>query len=247
MGLGRLLRVPATFDEAWAAASQAEGWLTEPQGRLLFSEAGRVGDGEAVVEVGSHHGKSTILLALGLREGATMTAIDPFDDPRWGGGPEALQSFRRNLDRAGVADRVALYRGLSADAARSWTGPQVGLAWLDGAHDLKSVLDDIDGWCPRIATGGRLLVHDAFSAIGTTRAVLRRLWWSRSFRYVGCERTLLVFSKEERSAVGALTDAMRMSRRLVFFARVVAIKLARRKNLRRVESFLMRVPNEPLI
>jgi predicted O-methyltransferase YrrM len=239
--------VPATFDEAWTLASQAEGWLTEAQGRLLFGAAGQVSDGEAVVEIGSHHGKSTILLALGLRPGATMTAVDPFDDPRWGGGPEAFEAFRRNLERAGVSDRVTLYRGLSADAARSWTGPEVGLAWLDGAHDLRSVLEDIDGWCPRVARGGRLLVHDAFSAIGTTKAVLRRLWWNRSFRYVGCERTLVVFEKEDRSVLGAIADALRMSRRLVFFARVVGIKLARRRNLPKVESFLMRVPNEPLI
>jgi predicted O-methyltransferase YrrM len=239
--------VPTSFDEAWTIASQVEGWLTEAQGRLLFDEAGRVSDGEAVVEVGSHHGKSTILLALGLRPGATMTAVDPFDDPRWGGGPEALEAFQKNLERAGVSDRVTLYRGLSADAARTWTGSDVGLAWLDGAHDLRSVLDDLDGWCPRVAPGGRLLVHDAFSAIGTTQAVLRRLLWNRSFRYVGCERTLVVFTKEDRTVLEAIADAMRMSRRLVFFARVVGIKLARRRNLPRVESFLMRVPNEPLI
>jgi predicted O-methyltransferase YrrM len=239
--------VPASFDEAWAIASTVEGWLTEPQGRLLYDAAGRVPEGEAVVEVGSHHGKSTILLALGLAPGRTLTAIDPFDDPRWGGGPAALEAFQRNLERAGVTDRVELFRGLSADAAAAWTGPAVGLAWLDGAHDTTSVLQDFDGWCPRIAPGGRVLVHDAFSAIGTTKAVLRRLWWNRTFRYVGCERTLLVFSQEDRGPLAATTDALRMSRRLVFFARVVGIKLARRRNLPKVESFLMRVPNEPLI
>jgi predicted O-methyltransferase YrrM len=242
-----LAGVPVSFGEAWAIASTAEGWLTEAQGRLLFDEAGRVKADEAVVEIGSHHGKSTILLALGLPANTTMTAIDPFDDPRWGGGPEAYEAFKANLERAGVTDRVVLYRGLSADAAASWTGPRVGLVWLDGAHDLRSVLQDLDGWCPRMAIGGRLLVHDAFSAIGTTRAVLRRLWWNRSFRYVGCERTLLVFAREDRSPLGAARDAAMLSRRLCFFVRVVAIKLARRRNLPRIERLLMRVPNEPLI
>jgi predicted O-methyltransferase YrrM len=239
--------VPASFDEAWAHASQADGWLTEGQGRLLFETASTLRPGEALIEVGSHHGKSTILLASGLAPGSVMTAIDPFDDPRWGGGPEALASFQHNVDSAGVADRIVLYRGLSADAAREWSGPPVGIAWIDGAHDLDSVLADLDGWGPHLAMGGVLLVHDAFSAIGTTRAVLRRLWWSRDYRYVGCERTLVVFRRERRSVPGAALDAVRLSRRLAFFARMVAIKLARRRKLHRLEHLFMRGSNEPLI
>jgi predicted O-methyltransferase YrrM len=239
--------VPPTFDEAWALASDVEGWLTPAQGRLLFDAAGEVPVGQGVVEVGSHRGKSTILLAAGLRDGVTLTAIDPFDDPRWGGGPESLAVFTENLDRAGLADRVTLFRGLSGDAARSWDGPPVGLAWIDGAHDLASVLIDIDGWDPRLAEGGTLLVHDAFSALGTTEAVLRRLWWSRRYRYVGCERTLVEFKKESRSLGAAASDAARLSRRLAFFARMVSIKLARRRGHPRLERLFMHTENEPLI
>ena len=237
----------ATVEEAWSLASKAEGWLTEPQGRLLFELAGKVPSGEAVIEVGSHHGKSTILLALGLPEGSTMTAIDPFDDPRWGGGPESLQAFEANLRTAGVTDRVTLFRGLSADAARSWGDKKVGLAWIDGAHDYESVLADLDGWTPHLAGGARLLVHDAFSAIGTTKAVLRRLLWNRHFRYERCERTLLVFVYEERSVPAAFFDAVQLSRRLAFFSRMVAIKVARRRHWTGLEHFFMRGNNEPLI
>jgi predicted O-methyltransferase YrrM len=239
--------VAATPEEAWSFASKAEGWLTEPQGRLLFELAGKVPRDEAVVEIGSHHGKSTILLALGLPEGLTMTAIDPFDDPRWGGGPESLEAFEANLRTAGVTDRVRLVRGLSADAARTWTGPKVGLVWIDGAHDYASVLADLDGWTPHLAPGARLLVHDAFSAIGTTKAVLRRLAWNRHFRYERCERTLLVFVHEERSLLAALIDAAQLSRRLPFFSRMVAIKIARRRHRSGLEHFFMRGNNEPLI
>ncbi len=238
--------MPATFESAWSHANEAEGWLTEAQGRCLFDAARGVSDG-AVVEVGSHHGKSTILLALGLPEGRRLTAIDPFDDPRWGGGREARDAFEANLARAGVRDRVDLRQALSADVARDWSGPQVALAWIDGAHDLHSVLDDLDGWGPLLAPGGHLLIHDAFSAIGTTQAVLRRLWWNRRYRYVGCERTLLIFERADRSVPAALLDAARLSLRLPFFARMVAIKLARRRHLPRLERALMRRENEPLI
>lgn len=239
--------MPTNFAQAWGLADGVEGWLTERQGRALFDAASKVQSGRAAVEVGSHRGKSTILLASGLRDGVTLTAIDPFDDPRWGGGPESLTIFQSNLERAGVADRVELHRGLSGEAADSWTGPAVGLAWIDGAHDRESVLTDIDGWDRHLVDGGSMLLHDAFSAIGTTRAVLRRLWWTRRYRYVGCERTLVAFRKERCSVLEAIVDAARLSPRLAFFARMVAIKLARRRGLKGLERFFMRGENEPLI
>ncbi len=239
--------MPATFEDAWAVAADVEGWLTEAQGRALFEAAGRVAEGHAVVEIGSHRGKSTILLAAGLRDGVAMTAVDPFDDPRWGGGPESLAIFADNLAKAGLTDRVALFRGLSSEAATAWAGPPVGLAWIDGAHDRASVLVDIDGWDAHLAPGGEMLLHDAFSAIGTTEAVLQRLWWSRRYRYEGCERTLVRFRKAPASVTAAAIDAVRLSPRLAFFARMVAIKLARRRHLASVERLLMRGPNEPLI
>lgn len=239
--------MPATFDEAWALAASVEGWLTPAQGRALFDAAAQVPAGRAVVEVGSHRGKSTILLAAGVRPGVLLTAIDPFDDPRWGGGPESLEVFMANLERAGVADTVELERGRSGDVAAAWTGLPVGLAWIDGAHDRASVLVDIDGWDAHLAEGGTMLLHDAFSAIGTTEAVLLRLWWSRRYRYVGCVRTLVEFRKEPRTLLQAALDAARLSPRLVFFARMLAIKLARRRGHHGLERRLMLEPNEPLI
>jgi predicted O-methyltransferase YrrM len=239
--------VPTTFDEAWSVAVEVEGWLTPEQARALYDAAARVPEGQAIVEIGSHRGKSTILLAAALAHGVTMTAVDPFDDPRWGGGRESLEVFLANLERAGVADRVTLHRGLSRDAAAHWAGPPVGLAWIDGAHDRASVLVDIDGWDAHLAEGGTMLLHDAFSAIGTTQAVLLRLGWTRRYRYVGCVRTLVEFRKEPRTVLGAAGDATRLCGRLGFFSRMVAIKLARRRGLGGVERRLMREPNEPLI
>jgi hypothetical protein len=224
-----------------------DGWLLESQGRALFEAASRLAPGTAAVEIGSHRGKSTVIIAMGLPEGARLTAVDPFDDPRWGGGPESLDAFTQNIARAGVSDRVELFRGLSEEASSTWSGPPVGLLWVDGAHDLASTLKDFDGWLPHMADESSLYVHDAFSAVGTTRAVFRRMWFSPRVEYVGCERTLAKFTVRQLTDAERIRSGARLAGRLPFFARMVSIKIARRRRWPSIERALMTRPNEPLI
>ena len=236
-----------TFDKAWSAAANVEGWLLPEQGRALFAAGRRLLPGTAAVEIGSHRGKSAILIASGLESSARLTAVDPFDDPRWGGGPESLELFQANVAAAGVADRIELFRGISAEASAAWSGPSVGFLWVDGAHDLESTLADFDGWLPHMASGGELYVHDAFSAIGTTRAILKRFLWSKNVRYTGSVRTLCKFQVQPTSFAERVHSALGIVSRLPFFARMVAIKLARRRGLKGIERRLMKQENEPLI
>lgn len=236
-----------TFEDAWRYASDVDGWLLEGQGRALFDAAQRVPAGTAAVEIGSHRGKSATIIALGLPDGVRLTAVDPFDDPRWGGGPESLSIFQSNLTKAGVMDRVDLFKGLSEEASATWNGLPVGFLWVDGAHDLESTLKDFDGWMPHLATGARLYVHDAFSAVGTTRAILRRFLFSRHVRYIGCERTLAKFEVGTFGLGQRVVSAVGIIRRLGFFSRMVAIKLSRRRGLHGLERRFMKIDNEPLI
>jgi predicted O-methyltransferase YrrM len=235
------------FEAAWAVADRVEGWLLEEQGRALFEAAGQLASGTAAVEIGSHRGKSTVLIALGLPAGARLVAVDPFDDPRWGGGPESLHRFQENIARAGVANRVDLFRGLSAEAAATWSGPPVGFLWVDGAHDVASTLADFDGWLPHMARGGVIYVHDAFSAVGTTRAILQRLWFSPRVAYTGCVRTLVKFRVGPQDPAARVVSGLSLATRLPFFARMVSIKIARRRRWRGLERRLMRGGDEPLI
>ena len=221
--------------------------MLKEQGLALFGAAQQLAPGTAAVEIGSHRGKSATLIALGLPEGARLTAVDPFDDPRWGGGPESLAIFEANMEKVGVRDRVDLFRGLSKDASSSWNGLPVGLLWVDGAHDLESTLADFDGWLPHMARGGRLYVHDAFSAVGTTRAILRRFWFSARVEFVGCERTLAKFVVRPLGTSERLRSGLRLAGRLPFFLRIVAIKISRRRGWHKLERRFMTMDNEPLI
>jgi hypothetical protein len=184
---------------------------------------------------------------MGLPEGVRLTAVDPFDDPRWGGGPESLTLFQSNLEKAGVSGRVDLFKGLSEEASAQWAGLPVGFLWVDGAHDLESTLKDFDGWMPHLKRGAELYVHDAFSAVGTTRAILRRFWFSENVRYVGSERTLAKFVVEPLTLRQRLISTIGIASQLPFFSRMVAIKLARRRGLHGLERRFMREDNEPLI
>jgi hypothetical protein len=236
-----------TFEDAWNIAKEVDGWLLECQGRALFEAAGRVPSGSVAVEIGSHRGKSAVLIAMGLSDGNRLTAVDPFDDPRWGGGPESSTLFQENLAKAGVNTKVDLFKGLSEEASAQWTGLPVAFLWVDGAHDLESTLKDFDGWMPHLSRGAELYVHDAFSAVGTTRAILRRFFFSPNVRFIGSERTLVKFKVEPLNLLQRFVSALGIASRLPFFARMIAIKLARRRGLHGLERRFMREDNEPLI
>lgn len=229
----------STFEAAWGHASGIAGWLTEGQARALYRAATNVARDEAIVEIGSHYGRSTVVIASAAEPGVRFVAVDPFDDPRWGGGPEALATFRDNVRAAGVADKVEQRRGLSFEAANQWTGPQIGLLYVDGAHDLASVLVDIDSWKSHLADGAHIYFHDAFSSPGTTQAIFQRFLARPGYRYVGSERSLAMF--EHRSGLSVrdrFIGNLRMIGRLGYFMRNIAVKLAMRYGWKRVPPLL---------
>lgn len=227
-----------SFERSWETIDAIEGWLRFEQGLLLHRAASQVKPGQWIVEIGSHHGRSTLCLASAKGADVPMMAIDPFSDTRWGGGDEAFQRFRANLAGSGLANGVELYRGLSSEAATSWNGEPIGLLFIDGAHDRQSVIKDIDLWEPRVAERGLVFFHDAFSALGTTEALTLRHLWSRHFRYVNVERTLISFRRERLSAVESVQSSLRVAARYPYFARNIAIKVMLRYGHRRLAKSL---------
>lgn len=213
------------FREAFALAADVPGWLTEDQARVLYDAAAAVPAGGRIVEIGSHHGRSTILLASGAR-GVTVTAVDPFPDDWRYGGPDTQAHFRANTARAGVTGAVELRVATSADYRTRWQGP-VNLVYIDGKHDYWTVRDDLR-WAAAVPEGGTVLVHDAFSSLGVTLALLRDVLPSTRLRYVGRTGSLA------RLEVGAPrgTDRARMLGELPWWLRNLVVKVLLRLRLR---------------
>jgi hypothetical protein len=220
---------PGSFDAVWAAVADVDGWMTEGQGRALFDAARSCRPGGTIVEIGSFQGRSTIVLASAAAEGVEVVAIDPHaGNDR---GPQEIDGFASaaehdhatfvaNLTRAGVHDRVRHLRMFSDDALGS-VGT-VDVLYIDGAHRYAPALADIRQWGAKVPDGGALLIHDSFSSIGVTAAILRELVTSPRFRYVGRSRSLAIYRADP--AGDRRRSALRQLAQLPWFAKNVALK-----------------------
>jgi predicted O-methyltransferase YrrM len=185
-----------------------------------------------VVEIGSYQGRSTIVLSRAAPTGATVTAIDPHAGtdrgPQEISGKEAeaetdSQVFERNLTEAGVRDRVTYVRAWSQDALGDHDA-LVDLLYIDGAHRYSPARDDIRGWGDRVVPGGTLLIHDSFSSVGVTGAILTSLTLSPRWRYVGRAGSMTEYRRSRLGGIDWLTNVGRQVAELPWFARNVAFK-----------------------
>lgn len=220
------LRSPAgpDFDGLFAVADRIPGWLTRDQARVLYDATRALPPGSTVVEIGSHQGRSTVVLA-GSRPDVTVVSIDPFVGGKYG-GQHTAGLFEHHLDGAGVQDRVRSVRRPSEELRQTWTEP-IGLLYVDGAHDPVHAFDDLS-WSRSMAPGSRVLVHDAFSSVGVTLALLWLVVRRLPLCYAGRQGSLASF------AVGrpSLRVHARMLTELPWFARNVVIKVLLRLRLR---------------
>ena len=142
------------------------GLIQVSEGQRLARLAATVPMGQAIVEIGSHTGLSTVWMAAATQ--AHVVAVDPWGDPR----PDTLDDpfalvtgdavfdlFMRNLAHEGVASKVTPLRTTSLDAARIWAQP-IGLLFIDALHEYEHVRSDYLHWARHIPVGGWIAFHD---------------------------------------------------------------------------------------
>ncbi|MEU8540967.1 class I SAM-dependent methyltransferase [Streptomyces sp. NPDC048717] len=165
--------------EILAAFEAAKGFMPVKEGLALYAaaaEAARLG--LPLLEVGTYCGRSTILLADVARAAGTVAlTVDHHrgseeQQPGWEYhdptvvDPEVclmdtLPTFRRTLRKAGLEDHVVALVGRSPQVAAVWAGP-LGFVFIDGGHTDEHATNDYEGWAPKVAAGGLLVIHDVF-------------------------------------------------------------------------------------
>lgn len=213
-----------------AKLADVAGWMTDAQARRLWDRAAELRPGATVVEIGSYQGRSTSVLASAVPDGVTVVAIDPHagndrGPQQWEGTAEEGEAdhaaFLANLDRLGVRAKVRHVRRFSHDA-HGQVGGAIDLLYIDGAHGFGPARGDIVAWGGRVAPGGTMLVHDAYSSVGVTLALLTTTVPGRRFRYLGRSGSLVEFRREPVQS--RLRNAARQLAGWPWFARNLVLK-----------------------
>jgi hypothetical protein len=133
--------------------------------------------------------------------------------------------FTANLAAAGVSERVQHIREFS-DAALDVVDGDIDVLYIDGAHRYAPALADIRAWGARVGDGGTMLIHDSFSSIGVTLAILRSLVPGTKFRYVGRARSMTIYRADLASSpIVRVRNGARQLAQLPWFAKNVGLKV----------------------
>lgn len=221
------------FADVLAAVADLDGWMTDDQARRLYDRAAALGAGARLVEIGSFHGRSLIVLASAAADGVEIVSIDPHDGgdrgpqeiaPDQARGDDDHAVYLANLSAAGLTDRIRHVRKRS-DAALGEVDGEVDLLYIDGAHRVGPARADILRWGDRVSGGGTMLIHDSFSSIGVTLALLSTTFAGASWRYVGRSRSMAEYHRENLGPVERVGNVARQVLQLPWFVRNVIVKV----------------------
>jgi len=102
----------------------------------------------------------------------------------------------------------------------------VAVLYVDGAHRYAPARVDIRTWGARVADGGTMLIHDSFSSVGVTLAILRELMFGGRFRYVGRARSMTVYRADLDGRVRPrVASALRQLAQLPWFGKNLILKV----------------------
>ena len=190
------------FDAAWDVASTIPGWLTEEQARLLCDAARDLPAAPLLVEIGSHQGRSTVVLGAAARDARGSRRRDrPLRRrPALRRGDHPRQVRAATSRAAELTDAVELLARVQHRAATHAGRGDSTTSTSTASTTTGRCRDDLK-WAAHLPDGAPVLVHDCYSSIGVTLGVLAHVLPSRRLRYERRAGSLALFR------VGAPTRA----------------------------------------
>ncbi len=166
-----------------------DGWLTDKEMQFLYNTARGAGLKGAIVEIGSWKGKSTVCLALGLKNsksGKKVYAVDWHKGSNEHGHVNTFREFKKNIKKSGVSHHVVPVVMKSENAAKVWSKKKapISFLWIDGSHEYEDVKKDFVLWNPYLIEGGIIAFHDTLFWSGPKR-IVNEFVFKGNFRNIG--------------------------------------------------------------
>ncbi len=129
------------------------GWLRPEDADKLY-ELARSTPGP-ILDVGTYHGKSVVLMALAAKDGERDPVLYTLDVDLG-----LLRAAKGEARARGVADRIVFVRATLASFVHAYPQLRPPLAFIDGDHTRAGVTRDVVFLEAIIPIGGKLLFHD---------------------------------------------------------------------------------------
>jgi hypothetical protein len=113
-----------------------------------------------ILEIGTYHGKSAVLMALAIKDAGTELLIYSLDVDR-----AAMRAAQAQAVAHGVADIIVFIRGTADAFARGYPRFRPALTFVDGDHRRAGVEADLAVLEKLVPAGGTLLFHDYAGAL----------------------------------------------------------------------------------
>ena len=182
-----------------------EGWLGEREAKLLISITKKACENlpspANIVEIGSYHGKSTVLFGSVAKKffpGTKVYAIDTHDGKLGAADqglklyPPSFESFKKNIEAEELLEVIEIIKNNSYNV--EWQAP-VTLLFIDGLHDYINVSRDFAHFSNWIKPGGYIAFHDYADYFPGVKTFVHELLGTGNYRSVNNVDSLVIVQK----------------------------------------------------
>ena len=139
--------------QALSRVESIPGWLRPEDASKIYEVAARTTG--PILEIGTYHGKSAVLMALALKDAGTDTLIYTVEVDR-----TAINAARAQAASHAVAEQIVFVRGTLDAFARAYPWIRPAMTFVDGDHRRAGVEADLAVLERLVPSGGVMLFHD---------------------------------------------------------------------------------------